>query len=394
MSVSADRVVIELKEDGRYARQELVSWWDQSKLADARVLVAGAGALGNELVKCLALLGVGHISLVDFDLVERSNLSRAVFLRESDIGRAKAEVVAQRAMELNPDVEVVPILGDLRAHFGVGKVAEYDVVLGGLDSRLARLHLNSNAYRAGVPFVDGAIEGLMGSVRVFAPPHSPCYECTMTDRDMELINVRRSCKLLTIEEEATGKVPTTATSASIVAGMQAQEAVKLIHGAPGSDSLVGRGVMVNGSTHDSYIVEYFLSDFCMAHDVQDVPSLDRVAPETKIADLLIQSTDKFGDGAYLQFEDDVVLALGCSNCDFAAADPRSSVRFGKGDLSCPSCGSELEPEVTSRVTSPEDALANLSLADLQLPEGDLITLFSGKSESEREIRVLEVATNG
>lgn len=394
MPETDDRLVIEVKEDGRYARQELVSWWDQSRLTEARVLVAGAGALGNELVKCLALLGIGHISLVDFDLVERSNLSRAVFLRESDIGRAKAEVVAERAMELNPDVDVKAFLGDLRTYFGVGKIAEYDVVLGGLDSRLARLRLNSNTYRAGVPYVDGAIEGLMGTVRVFKGPDSPCYECTMTDRDMELINVRRSCKLLTVEDEATGKVPTTATTASIVAAMQAQEAVKLIHDAPGADSLVGRGVMVNGITHDSYIVEYFVNDLCMAHDTQDVASLERIAPASKIEDLLKRAVEGFGEGAYLQFEDDIVLSLSCPDCDFSSQEPRSAARFAKGDLDCPDCGAELEPEVTSRVRSSADPLAALRLADLQLPDGDLITLFSGESEADRRILVLETDADG
>src|SRR5690348_14656367 len=70
----------------RYARQQLIEWWNQERLRNARVLVAGVGALGNEVLKNLALVGVGHLLLIDFDRVEYSNLSRTVLFRENDVG--------------------------------------------------------------------------------------------------------------------------------------------------------------------------------------------------------------------------------------------------------------------------------------------------------------------
>src|SRR3954462_8103534 len=88
-------------EHDRYHRQTLISWWDQDRLRSATVIVVGAGALGNELVKHLALAGVGRVVVADFDHIENSNLARCVFFRESDDGRPKAEVLAARAMELN-----------------------------------------------------------------------------------------------------------------------------------------------------------------------------------------------------------------------------------------------------------------------------------------------------
>lgn len=391
MTIAHDRVVVDLAEESRYDRQELVAWWDQDRLASARVLVAGAGALGNELVKCLALLGVGNISLVDFDHVERSNLSRAVLMREEDIGRPKAEVVAERAMAINPDVVVTPYVGDLRAHFGIGKVASYDVVLGGLDSRLARLRLNSAAYRARVPFVDGAIEGLMGVVRVFRAPLSACYECTLTDRDMELLNVRRSCAMLTLDDIATGKVPTTATTASVVAGVQVQEAVKLLHDAPGADALAGKALMLNGLNHDSYVVEYVLDENCLAHDTFDVDSLERVELETKLTELVTRAESLFGPDAYVQFEDEIVNGVRCDDCSYSATTVRSSVRFSRSDLVCPECGSDLAPIVVNRISSADNSLAGLTLAELELPIGDIVTLTSGNSAGDRRVLVAGVA---
>ena len=81
----------------RYARHRLVDGWDQDKIARASVMVVGAGAIGNEVIKLLALYGVGHVLIVDFDTVELSNLSRSLLFREADIGRAKAVVAAERA---------------------------------------------------------------------------------------------------------------------------------------------------------------------------------------------------------------------------------------------------------------------------------------------------------
>src|SRR6185436_1639963 len=85
--------------DDRYARHRLIEGWDQERLAAARVLVAGAGAIGNEVIKLLALLGVGNILIVDFDHIEISNLTRSMLFRDADIGKSKALVAAERARE-------------------------------------------------------------------------------------------------------------------------------------------------------------------------------------------------------------------------------------------------------------------------------------------------------
>ena len=82
---------------GRFARLEAITWWDQPLLQKARVLVIGAGALGNEAIKNLALLGVGHVVVADMDRIELSNLSRSVLFRERDEGQPKAECAARAA---------------------------------------------------------------------------------------------------------------------------------------------------------------------------------------------------------------------------------------------------------------------------------------------------------
>ncbi|MBI4708275.1 MAG: ThiF family adenylyltransferase [Candidatus Omnitrophica bacterium] len=80
----------------RYATFGFISWWDQEKIRNAKVMVAGAGALGNEVLKNLALMGIGHIFIVDFDTIEAANLTRSILFKEKDNGRKKAEVAASK----------------------------------------------------------------------------------------------------------------------------------------------------------------------------------------------------------------------------------------------------------------------------------------------------------
>lgn len=208
----------------------LLSWFKKERVANARVLVAGAGALGNEVVKDLALFGVGHIFVVDFDCIEISNLTRSVLFREEDAyaHRYKAEVVAQRAMEINPQIKVTPIVGNLFSEVGLSLYKSVDVIIGCLDSRLARYQINRLAMRAGKTWIDGSIENLTGTVRVFAPGVN-CYECGLSREEFNIIMLRTGCADVVRTQVSQGRVPTTPISASIVGALQAQEALKIIH---------------------------------------------------------------------------------------------------------------------------------------------------------------------
>src|SRR5438874_4427124 len=104
----------------RFDRFKLIGWWDQNRLASARVLVIGAGALGNEIVKNLALLGVGHVLIADLDRVENSNLSRSVLYRASDNGCEKATVGARAAAEIYPGIQTHAFNGNVVYDLGLG----------------------------------------------------------------------------------------------------------------------------------------------------------------------------------------------------------------------------------------------------------------------------------
>src|SRR5947199_2949019 len=99
--------------EDRFHRFKLIGWWDQKKLADAKVLVIGAGALGNEIIQNLALLGIGHILVADLDRIENSNLSRSVLYRAADNGQYKATVAARAAKEIYPDIKAHAFNGNV-----------------------------------------------------------------------------------------------------------------------------------------------------------------------------------------------------------------------------------------------------------------------------------------
>lgn len=208
----------------------LLSWFKKEKVSNARVLVAGAGALGNEVIKDLALFGVGHIFVVDFDKIEISNLTRSVLFREEDAfeHRYKAEVAAKRAMEINPQIKVTPIVGNLFSEVGLALYKSVDVIIGCLDSRLARYQLNRMAMRAGKTWIDGSIENLTGVVKIYTPGQS-CYECGLSREEFNIIMLRTGCADVVRAQTSQGRVATTPVSASIVGAVQAQEAMKIIH---------------------------------------------------------------------------------------------------------------------------------------------------------------------
>lgn len=250
----------------------LLSWFKKDKVKNARVLVAGAGALGNEVVKDLALFGVGHIYVVDFDKIEISNLTRSILFREDDaLNHAyKAEIIAKRAKEVNPQIQVVPIVGDLFSDVGFGLYRAVDVIIGCLDSRIARYLLNRMCMRAGKTWIDGGIENMSGNVRVFSPGVN-CYECGLSREEFNQIMLRTGCADVVRLQEQAGRVATTPISASIIGAIQVQEAMKIIHQEPNEDSpfktLNGKLLKYEGLMNTMNIYRYASwKKVCMAHE--------------------------------------------------------------------------------------------------------------------------------
>lgn len=271
----------------------LLSWFKKDKVKNARVLVAGAGALGNEVVKDLALFGVGHIYVVDFDQIEISNLTRSVLFREEDAYNHsyKAEIVAKRAMEINPQIKVTPIVGNLFSEVGFGLYRAVDVVIGCLDSRMARYLLNRLCMRAGKTWIDGSIENLTGAVKVYTPGIN-CYECGLSREEFNIIMLRTGCADVVRAQTSAGRVATTPISASIIGAMQVQEAMKIIHldsdGIGQFKTLQGKMLRYEGMTNSMNIYKYSSwKKNCPAHEQwQDIVDGKELSATMSVKDTL------------------------------------------------------------------------------------------------------------
>lgn len=271
----------------------LLSWFKKDKVKNAHVLVAGAGALGNEVVKNLTLFGVGHIYVVDFDRIEISNLTRSVMFREEDAYNHayKAEVVARRAMEINPQIKVTPIVGNLFSEVGFGLYRRADVVIGCLDSRIARYQLNRLSLRAGKSWIDGSIENLTGAVKVYTPGLS-CYECGLSREEFNHIMLRTGCADVVRNQGDAGRVATTPISASIVGAMQVQEAMKIIHLSEDDPApfktLQGKMLRYEGMTNTTSIYRFASwKNTCPAHELwDDVKECRELSATMTVANIL------------------------------------------------------------------------------------------------------------
>ncbi len=343
---------------------EFISWWERDKVTSARVLVVGAGALGNEVVKNLALMGVGHIFIIDFDTIEASNLSRSVLFRESDGDRQKARVVAARAKEINPNVHVQYLHGDVTTQLGLGIIRRMDVVIGCLDNREARLAINRFAHWMNKPWVDGAIQELLGLVRVFVPGQGACYECTLTEQARRDLALRYSCPLLARQNVLLGKVPTTPTIASIIGAMQSQEALKLIHH---MEVEAGKVTHYNGLNNLMHTTAYLPREDCESHWIYgEVTELPLRAETASLDDLLRIAKSDLGPDAVIELDQEVVLDLECMACNTKETilRPMSEVSFEAAH--CPNCGNMREVNLAHLITG-EEPFLHRTLASIGIP---------------------------
>jgi molybdopterin/thiamine biosynthesis adenylyltransferase/rhodanese-related sulfurtransferase len=227
-------------EVARYSRHLIipdVGVTGQKRLRNAKVLVVGAGGLGSPALLYLAAAGVGTLGILDFDVVDESNLQRQVIHGQSDIGRPKAESARDSVREINPHVNVVLHTERLDSDNALDIFRQYDLVLDGTDNFATRYLVNDACVLLGMPYVWGSIFRFEGQVSVFWDEHGPNY------RD------------LYPEPPPPGMVPSCAEGGVLgvlcasIGSVMVTEAIKLITGI--GESLLGR-LMVYDALEMSY----------------------------------------------------------------------------------------------------------------------------------------------
>jgi molybdopterin/thiamine biosynthesis adenylyltransferase len=355
----------DLRPDERFSRHEMVPGWSQRRLSESRVLVVGAGALGNEALKNLALLGVGELGIIDFDVIEPSNLSRCVLFQDGDLDDRKAVVAAKRIRELNPTVVARPLVADVMTEIGAGFVEEFDVVLGCLDNIASRYKLNRLCRMAGVPWLNAGIDAFCGQVSLFDPNEGACYECGMTTSMWQRVYERNSC-LLPMRHQAETPLATTTILASLTGALQVQEAIAVLMGPaqsqPWTRLAAGDQLAVRVNPYEMTVLHLRKSTECMAHH-EAAPTISIHANPTDMtaSELLVQSQMDS-----LEVDWDIATGLECRVCgteEIAAP----SWRLREADLLCPLCSIHRRPHWNSRIDR-SNRLAGRTLAELGIPE--------------------------
>jgi adenylyltransferase/sulfurtransferase len=230
-TIAADQDLPELtREDTqRYSRHLImpeVGVEGQRKLKGARILCVGAGGLGAPATMYLAAAGVGTLGVVDFDVVDASNLQRQVIYSTSDVGRRKLDASRERLQGLNPSLNVVAHETALTSKNALDILAGYDMVVDGTDNFQTRYLVNDACVLLGKPNVYGSIFRFDGQASIFAAPGGPCYRCIYPEPPPP--GLVPSCA----EGGVLGVLP------GIIGIIQATEAIKLVLGI--GDTLVGR----------------------------------------------------------------------------------------------------------------------------------------------------------
>ncbi|MCP2336478.1 adenylyltransferase/sulfurtransferase MoeZ [Actinomadura rupiterrae] len=227
-------------EVNRYSRHLIipdVGMAGQKRLKNARVLCVGAGGLGSPALMYLAAAGVGTLGVIDFDVVDESNLQRQIIHRQSTLGLPKAESAAQTVREINPLIDVVVHNTALDRDNILDIFGQYDLIVDGTDNFATRYMVNDAAVLLGKPYVWGSIYRFDGQASVFWAEHGPCYRC------------------LYPEPPPPGMVPSCAEGGVLgvlcasIGSIQVNEAIKLLTGI--GEPLVGR-LMIYDALEMSY----------------------------------------------------------------------------------------------------------------------------------------------
>ncbi len=383
-------------------RQERISWWRQDVVRDARVLVIGAGAIGNAALVNLALTGFGHIMICDMDTISTSNLSRTVLFRKEDVGQYKAQVAAERTKEMSvcPDVEVDYFIGDIMTELGNGIFRQFDVVLGCLDNLEARRSVNKRCNLLQIPFVDGGIDELRMSVATFHYPHSSCWACSVSSQQLANERMRRfSCDGKRLRNLMEGKIPTTQISTSIAGAMIVQETVKILHGMVKSQ--FGKRYFFDGVTNSFEAMRVPSRSYCPFHH-----SYDKVIPTAWSSRAVLKdflawvSEQNGGEACYLDTAGDHKFTFTgrCKNCGELVTYNKPDYEIYSEDIYCDACKeakqfglSYLECDETDAFYAADERVCNRTLKQLGVPDAHILVLRS--CEDDRVLGYYELTAD-
>lgn len=359
-------------------------------LQRARVAVVGTGNVGGQAATHLAMLGVSLV-LVDRDRVAEENLATQGFT-EADLGLPKVEARARQLGALNPSCGIETIHGDV-ARLGLGRLAGVDLVLAAPDSIATRLVVNEVAFRLGIPWIDGAVDGsgatFTARVASFAgTPDAACYACTYDHALLARVTrdgSSRGCPTWSWGAEGPASEPTLSISAvgAAAAATQVIWGLQILLGR--SAEVTGREIFLDLAAGRSALYELTSNSRCVFdHRPWALTPLERKPDDLTVEDMFTQAEKHLGGNVTLGVNRaPLVTALRCPACPRVRYPCRLLDAMSVEDGAC-ACGSRMEPPALGLVERFGRGGAALFVertwAELGLPQGDVVTAASGDAE--------------
>jgi len=227
----------------RYNRQLIIPDFGekgQRRLKGSHVVVTGVGGLGCASATYLTAAGIGHITLIDFDTVELTDLNRQILYWEEDIGKKKVEVAQRKLSRLNPLIQITPVFAKITEENAPSLIRGAQVVVDGLDNSASRLVVNSACVKHKIPYIYGGVSRLRGMITTIIPGQTPCLAC--------------------LSPEGAGGLGVLGVTPAVIADLQALEAIKILTGR--SPSLAGRLLLFNGDDMKFRVREITRNESC------------------------------------------------------------------------------------------------------------------------------------
>ena len=373
----------------RFAIYKLMAYFHEDVVREGRMFCAGAGALGNEVLKNLALLGVGEVWFADFDAIDVSNLAKSVLFRPRDIGRQKVEVAAERLSDMSPETKWVPIQGDIRYDVGMGVFRRMDVMMSVVDSIDARVGVNRICAALGKPWLDAGIGELSWRVSCWDSAGGPCFECIMdeTMRQQQHLPYAPTCAPLAEAIRDMNRQPTSPLAAAMSGAMLAQEALKLLHQSkmdePPKELEMPNGLQYYFGGGSPYLDVQTRNQLegCPGHEywgeVHEEPSF--TAEGTTLRELLVRGAELLGvaeQKVAMPLGFDFIYEIYCHQCK-TRSERYTPRRVRTLDLSCPACeNDETRPEY-KRALRIFEKFVDKPLAALGFPKLQIFQVHGG-----------------
>ena len=369
------------------------------QIQQTKIMVIGAGALGQAVLENLALMGFRRFVIIDFDHVEASNLSRSTLFRKEDIGKPKAEVAAKRLREiaLADDVEIEYYNGNIMEDVGKGLFWDCGIVVLALDTQNGRVYCGDNCVRAGKPLFEGGFTDYQINISVFAPEGNTypiCLRDQMGEGDFD--GKRNSCSGLKVKDTELKHIPTIQFTSAMAGALIAKEIVLYLEG---RSKLIGKTLFYWGLDNSTFIMNTTPLPNLKIREEAFMPVTPVKLPlNPTVAQLVTAVEAALGYPSIIRLPDTFVFSGRCCSCGKVMKINRRKSKLYDHERWCSDCQRKLDYQnmmnhgnewnsISEVSSSSAPEILQLHLRDIGVPADDVLEVYTIENGEFKEYHV-------